>query len=385
MTSPIAWARQHLIDPEECAHCGGCEEVCPREAISHNRRAYVVDFERCDNCGKCSERCQTGAVNSWRYVPRERPYTVAEQLAWDTLPEQDARCVAEELEVKDEPPATSAVATHLYNAKNPLLAKVVVNRVAAYGPGNEVHHIVLETEPGRLPIVEGQSIGVLTPGLDAYGEEHHMRLYSLASARDGEAPGTSRWALTVKRVVESREGLKIPGVCSNYLCSLAPGSEVRLVGPFGDSFVMPDDDVPLIMIATGVGIAPMRGMIQRLQRTGRASKDHVLFYGGRTRAELSYVDDFEMLANSSGIDLHLAFSREPDQPRRYVQDLICEQASKVRELLTEHNAQIFVCGMLALQADFMTILDRILDTPDRDGVLTADVLASRKRLHVEVF
>jgi hypothetical protein len=40
-----------------------------------------------------------------------------------------------------------------------------------------------------FPLLEGQNIGILPPGLDAKGKPHHVRLYSVASPRDGERPG----------------------------------------------------------------------------------------------------------------------------------------------------------------------------------------------------
>ncbi len=51
----------------------------------------------------------------------------------------------------------------------------------------------------RFPVLEGQSIGIIPPGTDAAGKPHAMRLYSVASARDGERPNTNNLALTVKR------------------------------------------------------------------------------------------------------------------------------------------------------------------------------------------
>ena len=84
-----------------------------------------------------------------------------------------------------------------------------------------------------FPVLEGQSIGVIPPGTDADGKPYQARLYSVSSARDGERPNTNNLALTVKRETD--------GVCSNYLCDLERGAEVEITGPFGGTFLMPDD------------------------------------------------------------------------------------------------------------------------------------------------
>jgi benzoyl-CoA 2,3-dioxygenase component A len=96
-----ALLRQHLIDPEICIRCNTCEETCPIDAITHDARNYVVDAGTCDGCNACIAPCPTGAIDSWRQVPRARPYTIAEQLGWDTLPAQEALADAQAVAAAD--------------------------------------------------------------------------------------------------------------------------------------------------------------------------------------------------------------------------------------------------------------------------------------------
>ena len=65
------------------------------------------------------------------------------------------------------------------------------------------------------------------------GKPHLPRLYSVSSPRDGERPNYNNLSLTVKR--------EPGGLCSNYVCDLKPGDEVQVTGPFGATFLMPDD------------------------------------------------------------------------------------------------------------------------------------------------
>jgi benzoyl-CoA 2,3-dioxygenase component A len=86
-----------------------------------------------------------------------------------------------------------------------------------------------------------------------------MRLYSVSSPRDGERPNTNNLSLTVKR--------EPGGLASNYVCDLARGDQVRLTGPFGSTFLMPNDpQANILMICTGTGSAPFRGFTMRRQR-----------------------------------------------------------------------------------------------------------------------
>src|SRR3954453_21819575 len=78
--------RQHVIDPEICIRCNTCEETCPIDAITHDSRNYVVDPAVCNGCNDCISPCPTGAIDNWRQVLRAKPFTLDEQLLWDTLP-----------------------------------------------------------------------------------------------------------------------------------------------------------------------------------------------------------------------------------------------------------------------------------------------------------
>ena len=81
-----AIVRQHLIDPRTCIRCNACESACPRRAVSHDARNYAVDPLRCNACRSCVPLCPSGAIDSWRDVPRGRLHSVGAQLAWDALP-----------------------------------------------------------------------------------------------------------------------------------------------------------------------------------------------------------------------------------------------------------------------------------------------------------
>ncbi len=196
------------------------------------------------------------------------------------------------------PPWSAAHAyTNLYGPKaaaKTLTATVTGNvRVTEVGKEYDTHHVVLDFGSTPFPVLEGQSIAIVPPGLDERGKPHFPRQYSIASARNGERPGYNNISLTIKRVLEDHEGRPVRGVASNYMCDLKVGDKVEVIGPFGASFLMPNHPRShIVMICTGTGSAPMRAMTEwrrRLRNSGKFEGGKLmLFFGARTREELPY-------------------------------------------------------------------------------------------------
>jgi ferredoxin-NADP reductase len=87
------------------------------------------------------------------------------------------------------------------------------------------------------------------------------------------------------------------GFFSNFLCDLAEGGEVKFHGPHG-YFVMKQPVRNSIFVATGTGIAPIRGMTHWLFASPdrHAGREFWLVFGSRTEADIYYADEFERLA-----------------------------------------------------------------------------------------
>ncbi len=50
------------VNPEKCAACGLCVDVCPASAIRIDNGAAVVDPSACTGCGRCVEECPNEAI-----------------------------------------------------------------------------------------------------------------------------------------------------------------------------------------------------------------------------------------------------------------------------------------------------------------------------------
>jgi len=421
MNSSTEIIQQHLIDPEICIRCNTCEATCPIGAITHDDRNYVVDASICNLCMACISPCPTGSIDNWRQVPKVKAYSIAEQLIWDELPPElesnqfdssdtnTSDSLLEEKLAQTAPnTATAPVVqygstippwsaahpyTNLYGPKSQqksVKATVSGNvRVTQVGKDYDTHHIVLDFGNQPMPVLEGQSIGILPPGMDANGKPHYARMYSIASPRDGERPGYNNLSLTIKRVLEDHQGNPVKGVASNFMCDLNVGDQVEVIGPFGTSFLMPNHpNTNIIMICTGTGSAPMRAMTEWRRRLVKQNKYEggklMLFFGARTQEELPYFGPLQNLP-SDFIDINFAFSRNPNQPKRYVQDLMRERASDLAKLIPLNNTYIYVCGLKDMEHGVMDALKDIISQANLSWESVASSLKLEGRLHLETY
>lgn len=404
----MALVRQHLIDPEICIRCNTCEEMCPVDAITHDDLNYVIDFETCEFCGDCYSPCPTGAIDSHRMV--ETPWSTADQFGWEALPEDQEMAVSDSPEaVPDDVARISAIATegaggevmppfsaahpyiNVYTPDRPAIATVAGNlRLTAEDCDVDIRHLVLNFDKTPFPVLEGQSIGILPPGEDANGRPHHVRLYSVASPRDGERSGYNNLALTIKRVVEDADGNPVHGVASNFLCDLEREAEVHVTGPFGSSFLMPNEPTAnIIMICTGTGSAPFRAMTERRRRTrpklGETAGKNYLFFGARRQAELPYFGPL-MKMPPEVIDVELAFSREADQPKQYVQDRIRARGQDIGHLLKDNpDSYVYICGHKRMEQGVMDALGEVVADAGGDWESLLPELRGSGRFHVETY
>ena len=394
MSAPV---KQHLIDPEICIRCYTCEMTCPIEAITHNDDNVVVDADKCNFCMDCIPVCPTGSIDEWRVVTT--PYSLEAQFGWTELPEQediaeaadaggDARDEAMRKLLEDAhkgaggrmraPASAAKPSVNLYNLARPATARVQGNyRLTAEGADSDVRHIILDFAGQPFPVLEGQSVGIIPPGTDAAGQPHLPPLYSVSSPRDGERPGYNNVSLTVKR--EDR------GLCSNYVCDLGPGDAVQVTGPFGATFLMPDDPAArLLMICTGTGSAPFRAFTMRRQRQAGAHGDMVLFFGARSPDALPYFGPLAKVPDAV-LHKHLVFSRLPDAPREYVQDRMMAEQEALAGMLADPLTHIYVCGLRGMEEGVEKALLNIAESAGIPWDATREVMRDDGRFHVETY
>jgi ferredoxin-NADP reductase len=203
-----------------------------------------------------------------------------------------------------------------------------VNRSVLLSP--QTKHLELSVEGvDEFRFVPGQFVSIKQLRPD--GKEH-TRAYSIASA---PRPNPTI-DLCLNRVGE--------GFLSNWLCELSEGATVQFHGPHG-LFTLREPRKDAIFIATGTGIAPIRGMLHWLFERPDCNRGHEywLVFGTRYEHSIYYRDEFDRIERENP-NFHYVptLSRCGDLwagCRGYVQD-------HVREIVAcRTDMQAYICGL----------------------------------------
>jgi Na+-transporting NADH:ubiquinone oxidoreductase subunit F len=85
-----------------------------------------------------------------------------------------------------------------------------------------------------------------------------------------------------------------PGICSSYVFSRNLGDKVTISGPYGEFFIK-ETEAEMIYIGGGAGMAPMRSHLFHLFHTLKTGRKVTYWYGGRSKRELFYEEDFRQI------------------------------------------------------------------------------------------
>lgn len=177
--------------------------------------------------------------------------------------------------------------------------------------------------------------------------ELRPRFYSIASAPDTSPDRLSLVVGAVEGPARSGHGT-YRGTCSNFLASQPEGATLfGFVRRPGIPFWPPDDPaVPMIMVATGTGLAPFRGFLQRREAEGANRGPAFLFFGCRDRRHRLLTDELDHYADTGVATIDTAYSEQEGEPRAYVQQLIERRQDELWPLL-EAGGIVYVCGHAA--------------------------------------
>jgi NAD(P)H-flavin reductase len=142
----------------------------------------------------------------------------------------------------------------------------------------------------------------------AYEPGQFTMLYAFGAGEvpisvSGDADASSELVQTIRAV----------GSVTRALCRLEPGAEVGVRGPFGQGWPLPgrEQEADIVIVAGGVGLAPLRPAIYRVlaerTRFGRAT----LLYGGRVPDQLLFAAELERWDRGEEIDLRVTVDAAP--------------------------------------------------------------------------
>ncbi len=173
------------------------------------------------------------------------------------------------------------------------------------------------------------------------------RSYSIGSSSRTDP---HRIDLTVKlHLWSDADGRQGTGLVSEHLTRSWPiGREISARLTAHPGFNPPDDPRrPILLIASGTGIAPFPGFLAERKASGRAGPAWLVFGNRHANGDYLYRETFETaLAQGTLSRLDTAFSRDANGMR--VPARLDGLAETVRRWLTESDALVYVCGRRAL-------------------------------------
>ncbi|KAI1108826.1 cytochrome P450 [Nemania sp. NC0429] len=183
------------------------------------------------------------------------------------------------------------------------------------------------------------------------------RQYSISSSPLATPPGQPVLASLTYDVhaapARSGNGRAFQGVASTYLATRAVGSRIRcFVRRSNTGFHLPHDPkTPVVMVAAGTGLAPMRGFIQQraciAENNPGALGPALLYFGCRDyERDFLYAEELRAWEELGAVQARPAFSRRGPpgtEVHKYTHERMWEERDEIRDLFRQ-GAKVFVCG-----------------------------------------
>lgn len=177
---------------------------------------------------------------------------------------------------------------------------------------------------------------------------------------EGEAPFCISNSSTRKPLIEC--SVKRMGKVTQALHDLDIGDTVGLRGPYGNGFPLADlKGKSLLFVAGGIGLAPLRSLINYCLDNRSDFKSITIVNGARTSKDLVYKDEYKVWENSKDTKLYLTVDCQEDNWTCMV-----GVVPKILEQLkpTCNDAVAIVCGPPIMIKYTMPVLIKIGFCPE---------------------
>ncbi|MER2493612.1 NADH:ubiquinone reductase (Na(+)-transporting) subunit F [Catenovulum sediminis] len=192
--------------------------------------------------------------------------------------------------------------------------------------------------------------------LESKVDEETIRAYSMANYP--EEFGIIM--LNVRIATPPPNNLSLPcGKMSSYIWSLKEGDKVMISGPFGEFFAK-DTDAEMVFVGGGAGMAPMRSHIFDQLRRLKSKRKMSFWYGARSKREMFYVEDFDMLAEENdNFEWHVALSDPQPEDNwtgytGFIHNVLYENYLKDHE--APEDCEFYMCGPPMMNAAVIGLL-----------------------------
>jgi Na+-transporting NADH:ubiquinone oxidoreductase subunit F len=150
-----------------------------------------------------------------------------------------------------------------------------------------------------------------------------------------------------------------PGIMSSYIFNLKPGDKCIISGPYGE-FYAKETDAEMVFVGGGAGMAPMRSHIFDLLRRLKSKRKITFWYGARSKREMFYVEDFDMLARENdNFEWHVALSDPlPDDNwdgyTGFIHNVLFEEFIKKHP--APEDCEFYMCGPPIMNTSVINML-----------------------------
>lgn len=137
--------------------------------------------------------------------------------------------------------------------------------------------------------------------------------------------------------------IKKCGSLTEWLHQMEVGQQIAIRGPYGNSFPVESDlkGKDLLFVAGGIGLAPLRSVINYVRHFRQNYGQIDIVYGSRSMDDLV---DYEEIVNEwcteDGINVHLTIDREQEGWKGHVGFV----PNYVKELNFDTNKTVIICG-----------------------------------------
>ena len=150
-----------------------------------------------------------------------------------------------------------------------------------------------------------------------------------------------------------------PGIMSSFIFNLKPGDKCIVSGPYGE-FYAKETDAEMVFVGGGAGMAPMRSHILDQLRRLKSKRKMTFWYGARSKREMFYVEDFDMLAKENdNFEWHVALSDPlPDDNwdgyKGFIHNVLFEEFIKNHP--APEDCEFYMCGPPIMNTSVINML-----------------------------
>ena len=137
------------------------------------------------------------------------------------------------------------------------------------------------------------------------------------------------------------------GIGGQYLQNLNIHATISFIGPFGN-FILQNSKLPKLFLATGVGISPIRGMIQTLALQ-QYQNHFILLWGVSYEKDLFFLNEWEKIsAQNKNFSVHYVLSKENKTPNfhyGHIQDAVIPLLQNLK--IAPQDLEYYICGRVS--------------------------------------